>query len=90
MLDQIKYELEKRQLISDLIIKAFYQTTEKKPGKTQVGKIQDAIYKALKLSKSPANNALIDATIRANGVERYINTGKSYYKNICVKEAYGS
>lgn len=90
MIEQIQYELDKRKLISDLIIKAFEKVTEQKPGRTQVGKIQDAIYKALNLSKSPTNNALIDSTLKAHGVERYINTGKSYYKNICVKEAYGS
>lgn len=89
MIDQIQYELEKRKLISDLIIKAFKNTTENKPGKTQVGKVQHAVYKYLNLNKSPANNAVIDSAIKSTGVERFISTGKWYYKNISVKEAYG-
>lgn len=90
MIEQIKYELEKRKLISDLIISALEKTTEKSTEKTRVGKVQSAIYKVLKIEKTWMNNRMIDSVIQSHGVERMISTGKWYYKNISVKESYGT
>lgn len=90
MIEQIQYELDKHQLISEIIIKAFKKITEQKKGRVMVGKVQDVILNVLELEKTASNRRLIDAAIRSVGVKRYINTGKSYYKNIAVKEAYGT
>jgi hypothetical protein len=90
MLDQINEELKKREALNDLILKAFHAVTEKSSERTQVGKVQDAIYKILKLNKSPYNNRTINNALQLGGVERFISTGKWYYRNVSVKESYGS
>jgi hypothetical protein len=88
--DLIKKEIERRKILSNLIIRALKTVTEKSVKKSQVGEIQDAIFSVSGINKNPQNQRIIDLTLKKYGVVRSVYTGKHYYKNIVVKESYGS
>jgi hypothetical protein len=86
----IKDEIEKRKLISSLIIRAFKTVSEKSSKKSQVGTIQDAVFSISGIKKNPQNRRVVDLTLKKHGLVRSVYSGKHYYKNIVLKEQYGS
>lgn len=91
MIEQLlKREIERRKRLSDTIIKALEFVTIKSNKKSQVGEVQDAIFSVSKIQKNPQNRRIIDLVLKKNGVIRAVYTGKHYYKNLMVKESYGS
>lgn len=87
MLDVIKSELKKREIIKSLIINTLESLIEeKKCCGVRVGKMQNLICSKLGLSQNNLNSKLIDNVIQSYGIKRRGTRGKDFYKNISLKE----